>query len=288
MRSGSRFLIFGGSGQLGTALRRELVGCDAVVGAPPRSEVDLLRDEPALVIRHHAPTVVINAAAYNDVGGAELAANRIAAFRLNRDAPREMARCCSSLGIPFVQVSTDYVFDGQAQRPYREDDAVAPLQVYGLTKLEGEQAVLGNWSRALVVRTSTLFGATGRRGANYVDAVLDQAGASAEIEVVRHPISSPTSASDLASALLALVAVEARGLVHVVNSGSCSRLQLAVEALRLAGLAVTVRERPARADAVPRPAYSVLDCSRYAQVTGRSLRPWSEALGDHIRARPRG
>jgi len=203
---------------------------------------------------------------------------------LNRDAPRELARACRRLGLPFIHVSTDYVFDGESTRPYREDDAAAPLQVYGESKLEGEHAVVRAHRQALVVRTSTLYGPGPRERPHYVDAILRQAREKRRIEVVRLPVSSPTHAPDLAWGIVELLVREASGLVHVVNEGGCSRLELATETVRMAGLsdAVEVRERPEPAGGLLRPAYSVLDTSRFHELTGRSMHPWQEALQTYI------
>ena len=280
----SRILIFGGSGQLGTALVRELGARGSSVAAPVRSEIDLLVDPLGPALEARRPTVVVNATAYNDVAGAELVSGRRAAFRLNRDVPAELSGISARLGIPFVHVSTDYVFDGRKQEPYREDDTAAPLQVYGLSKLEGERAVLRANPAALVARTSTLYGRGRRGGSNFVDAVLARARASKALEVVRPPVSSPTYAGDLAAALLALMDAQATGVVHVVNSGACSRFELAAEAIRLVGLESRVRldERPPTGDGPERPVYSVLDTSRYSEISGRKMRPWREALREYL------
>ena len=280
----SRILIFGGSGQLGTALLRELEARGTSVAAPPRSEIDLLVDPLGPAVEARRPTVVLNATAYNDVAGAELESEKEAAFRLNRDIPAELSRISARLGIPFVHVSTDYVFDGRKQQPYREDDTASPLQVYGLSKLEGEHAVLGANPSSLVARTSTLYGRGRRGGSNYVDAVLAQARLSKTLELVRPPVSSPTYAGDLAAALVALMDAQATGLVHVVNGGACSRLELAAEAIRLAGLegGVRIDERQPSGDGPQRPVYSALDTTRYAEITGTTMRPWRAALGEYL------
>ncbi len=280
----SKILIFGGSGQLGTALVRELGARDISARAPPRSEIDLLVDPLESALEALRPAAVVNATAYNDVAGAELASGRDAAFRLNRDVPAELSRITARLGIPFVHVSTDYVFDGRKQTPYREDDSATPLQAYGLSKLEGERAVLEANPASVVARTSTLYGRGRRDGSNYVDAVLGQARLSNALEVVRLPVSSPTYAGDLAAALVALMDARATGVVHVVNRGACSRFDLAAEAIRLVGLEgqVQLNERPPSGGGPQRPLYSVLDTSRYTEITGRTMRPWRAALREYL------
>jgi dTDP-4-dehydrorhamnose reductase len=279
-----RILVFGGTGQLGTALGRLLDerGIDHV--APTRTEVDLSRAAFDELLETLSPGAVINASAYNNVNGAELASERATTDQLNIEVPAALAAACARRGIPLAHVSTDYVFDGRNDRPYVEDDPTAPLQYYGCTKLEGERAAVAAYPETLVVRTSTLFGRDRRGGSNYVSAVLGHARANGVLEVVRAPVSSPTHAPDLAAALLELLEVRASGVVHLANRGGCSRLELATEAVRLAGLAdrVEIRERPEPTGGAARPAYSVLDTSRYTRLTGKTPHPWSEALGHYI------
>ncbi len=279
----SKFLILGGSGMLGQALVRELTSRRQAFDAPGRDQLDL---EPTRLTRTRlnrcVPAVVINAAGYTDVAGAEDHVDE--AYRLNRDLPRVLAEICSDLRIPLVHVSTDYVFDGKKKTPYLEDDPVAPLQVYGQSKLAGEREVLEAHGRSLVVRTSTLYGPGCRRRMHYVDAVLSRARSEGRLELVRPPVSSPTHAPDLAEAICELVGVDATGIVHWANAGSCSRFELAMEALEISGLVgqVAVQSRPEPAGGLARPAYSVMDTSRYTALTGRTARAWQDALRRYI------
>jgi len=283
-RSPEKVLVLGGSGQLGTALAGLLETRGVSHAAPGRGEVDLEAADLGRVLERRAPDTVINASAFNDVNGAERAEHRRAALLLNVEVPGRLARACAERGARLVHVSTDYVFDGRKTTPYVEDDPVSPLQFYGRTKLEGEREVLGAAPGALVVRTSTLYGRDRRGGRNYVSAVLANARANPLLEVVRPPVSSPTHAADLAAAILDLLEVGATGVVHVANAGGCSRLELATEAVRLAGLAtrVTIRERPAPPGGAARPAYSVFDTSRFTRWTGKTMAPWQEALAAYV------
>jgi dTDP-4-dehydrorhamnose reductase len=284
-------VVLGGSGLLGEALLAELRDRGRASHAPGREELDLEDDRSIEAwIEGRRVAAVINAAAYTDVTRAELPSEHDSVFRLNRDAPATLARVCHRLGVPMVFVSTDFVFDGAVRRPYTEDQTAAPLQVYGRSKLEGEQVVREAHAEALVVRTSTLYG-PGRRGRpHYVEAILEQAGHADRIEVVRTPVSSPTYTPDLARALIDLLEVGAVGLVHVVNSGACSRLELARETVRMAGAAerVAVRERPESRDGPRRPAYSVLDATRFVGLVGRPLRSWQDALAAYVGSRITG
>jgi dTDP-4-dehydrorhamnose reductase len=277
----------GGSGRLGTALARELAARGQDCTSPPRAELDLLAGSLEAAIESLAPAAVINASAYNDVDGAEREPSL--AYRVNRDAPAAMARACARAGLPFVHVSTDYVFDGRQKRPYREPDPVGPLQTYGRTKLEGERAVLDAYPLAIVARTSTVLGPDRRGGSDYVAKVLRQARAAPLVQVVELPVSCPTYARDLARALLDLLRVGAAGVVHVAGRGSCSRLELAAAAIDLAGLADRVRvvARPAPSGMAARPAHAALDASRCAALIGRPMPHWREALEDYLAASPR-
>jgi len=253
--------------------------------APVRDQLDLMGNALDATIAGFEPGAVINAAAFTDVQAAEREDQRAEVYRLNRDAPGRLAGVCRRLGIPFLHVSTDFVFDGAKTEPYREDDPVRPIQEYGRSKLEGERNVLDADPDALVVRTSTLYG-PGRVGRpHYVDAILRQALRGAELRVVRLPVSSPTYVPDLARGMIELLVCGAAGRVHFVNRGACSRLDLARETVRLAGLAasVEVTERAAPQGDLKRPPYSVLDTSRFAELTGFPPRPWQKALAEYVK-----
>ena len=169
------------------------------VGPP---EVDFDRpDSIAEVFAASAPSLVINAAAYTAVDAAEDDAD--AAFRANRDGPRDLARLCEAAGIPLIHVSTDYVFDGLKGAPYVETDAVAPQGVYGASKLAGEQAVLAACSRAIVLRTSWLYSPVGN---NFVRTMLAAGQRNRHLRVVADQLGCPTSAADLADAILGIAA----------------------------------------------------------------------------------
>jgi dTDP-4-dehydrorhamnose reductase len=281
-------VVLGASGMLGTALVRVLESRGTAHVAAGRDRLDLEDDgiEPALEAL--SPSAVINAAAYTDVARAEQEGERRRAYRLNRDAPGALAHACRALGVPLIHVSTDYVFDGRKEAAYVETDAVGPLQIYGRSKLEGERRVLAGHHGALIVRTSTLYGPGRADRPHYVDAILRQARRSDRLHVVRLPVSSPTYSIDLARGLIELLESSATGIVHLVNRGGCSRLELAREILRRAGLdrSTELRERSPPAGPPARPAFSVLDTSRFAQLTGREPRTWQEALADYLGTSP--
>jgi dTDP-4-dehydrorhamnose reductase len=270
---------------LGGALQEGLRRRSWTCLAPTRGELDLASLERIEAsIGRLSPRAVINAAAYTDVTRAELRESRKEVFLLNRDAPGAVARACRALSVPLVHLSTDYVFDGTKERPYVESDPVNPVQVYGWSKLEGERSVQAAHPDSLVVRTSTLYGPTRRARPTYVDAIVEQARRLPFLDVVELPISSPTLAPDLAEIVLDLVEAGAAGIVHAVNDGECSRLELARAIVEEIGRreSVEVRTCPASAAGMRRPRYSVLDTSRLEGILGRRPRPWREALHDYL------
>lgn len=278
-------LILGADGRIGTALVRRCAesGLDAIPAG--RDAIDLARPaEAAALVRERKPAALINAAAFTDVGAAERPDVRETLFAVNRDAPAAMAAACAREGIPFVHLSTDYVFDGRMRRPYREEDPTAPLQQYGLSKRDGEVAVLEAMPGALVVRVATVYGPRKIVRPAFVDAILAQARGHAVVESVEAPVSSPTYAVDAAEAILDLLVAGASGIVHGVNEGACSRLELARAVVEIAGLSgsVEVRPRPEPSAGPRRPAYAALDTSRLESILGRRLRPWREALRAYL------
>lgn len=232
------------------------------------------------------PDVVINAAAYTDVDRAEEEAET--AFCINADAAGEMAEAAAKVGASIIQISTDYVFDGAADRPYRENDATRPLNVYGDSKLAGEERVRAANPRHVILRTSWVVSPFGR---NFVKTMVTAAQSRDRLTVVDDQRGRPTSALDLADAILAIVASwtrrEQRGLgatYHVAGSGETSWFGLASEVMdecrRRGAPAAEVSpipssEWPTRA---ARPLYSVLDSSRFEQEFGTRLPRWQESV----------
>lgn len=278
-----RCAVAGADGQLGQALVR-LLG-SRVAWSGGRAALDV-RDASAVhaLVSSVRPDVVFNASAYNKVDAAET--ERDLAFAVNASGPQNLAAACAAAGALLVHVSTDYVFDGTSDRPYREDDTARPLSTYGESKLAGESLVLASAAASLVVRTSGVLGAGGSRGkgGSFVERILVRARAGELLRVVNDQVFAPTFAFDLASGLVALVEAGARGLVHVTNQGSCSWHELAVAALRLAGLTVPV-EAISTASlrlAARRPAYSVLDGSRYLSLGLPALPSWRKSLASLV------
>lgn len=230
-----------------------------------------------------APALIINCAAYTDVDGCET--RRYEAERVNRDAPAFISWTAANLGALVVHFSTDFIFDGSLSRAYVEGDEPNPLSYYGRTKLLGESAVRRIAPDHLVIRTSWVYG-HGRR--NFVSAIAGQLLGGKPLRVVSDQIGSPTYARDLAEATLTLIDRSARGLVHVSNSGECSRFEYASEIARLLGRDPGPVLEPIQSESLSqparRPAHSTLDCSRYSSITSRTMRPWQEALRSYLAA----
>ena len=222
------------------------------------------------------PDAVVNCAAWTDVDRAE--ADEAAALRVNGVAPGHLARAATEQGAQLVHVSTDYVFDGTAQRPYVESDQTGPRSAYGRTKLAGEQAVLASAGGHAVVRTAWLFGAAGK---NFVATMLALATARDAVTVVADQIGSPTFTGHLAAALVDIAERRVTGLAHVAGGGQCAWSELAAQTFEQAGVNCTVQPvtssefpRPA-----PRPAWSVLASERDDVP---SLPPWREGLAAYL------
>ena len=225
-------------------------------------------------IEQYDPDIVINAAGYTDVDGAEI--NPITAFTINADGAANVAKAAKEGQAVSVYFSTDYVFDGTKGKPYVEEDEPNPVGVYARSKRMGEIAVLEADPSALVIRTAWLYGANGR---NFVGTMLKLADQD-EIRVVADQRGSPTWTHDLVLATLKLVLCGASGIVHVTNSGNTTWYEFAHKIFEIMGkeinvVPITTEElnRPAR-----RPAYSVLDNSAYTQITGDTMPAWEDGL----------
>jgi len=275
-----RLLITGVYGQLGRALERVAHQRGMAIAGHDQDTLDI-RDPDAVedCVLRLAPATVINCAAFTAVDDCE--SDQAAARATNTDAVGNLAAACNRAGSRLVQISTDYVFSGDNDRPYTESDATAPLGVYGRSKLAGER-LAATVDRCLIVRTAWLYGHGGR---NFVESIRGQLVRGAvPLRVVADQIGSPTFCDDLASAILDLDLCGATGVVHAVNTGTTSWHGFAVEIAHLLGVRaeiVPVTTADVRRPA-PRPAYSVLDTSRLTALTGRPMAPWRDALARYL------
>ena len=274
-----RALVFGQTGQVATELARLLPDARFL----GRDQADLLDPAAcAAAIAGAEADVVINAAAYTAVDRAET--DEAAALQVNGAAPGAMAQACADLGIPFLHVSTDYVFDGSGTAPWRPEDPVAPLGAYGRSKLAGEQAVRAAGGRHVILRTSWVFSA---HGANFVKTMLRLGADRPALRVVADQIGGPTPAGGIAGALLtmadALRQGAAGGTYHYAGAPDTSWACFARETFAQAGLAVTVEDIPTEAYPTParRPLNSRLDCATLADF-GIARPDWQQALAEVV------
>ncbi len=269
-------LVFGRTGQVATELARRAPGA-VFLG---REAADLM-DPAACAAAIHAqrPAVVINAAAWTAVDKAET--EEAAATTVNGAAPGAMAAACAGLGIPFLHVSTDYVFDGAGTAPWQPGDATAPLGAYGRSKLAGEEAVRAAGGPHVILRTSWVFSA---HGANFVKTMLRLGRDRSHLRVVADQIGGPTPAGDIAAALLSLAQAlqdgAPGGTHHFAGQPETSWAGFARETFAQAGLAVTVEDIPSSAYPTPaaRPLNSRMDCSALTAAYGIAPPDWREGL----------
>lgn len=284
-------LVTGGAGQLATALDLAK-GVRALVRVG-RPEFDFDRRETiAQAVRAAAPALVVNAAAWTAVDAAE--SSREAAERANATGPAELARVTAAAGIPLIHVSTDYVFDGAKGAPYVETDPTSPTGVYGETKLAGELAVRAANPRAIILRTSWVYSPYGK---NFVRTMLGAARKTSTLRVVADQRGCPTSAPDLADAILAIAdrlegdwREDYAGLFHAAGSGDTTWHGLAVAAFEAAaahGLPMPEVIPIATADwptPAKRPGDSRLDCGKLARVFEVHLPAWRDGLAHTVDA----
>jgi len=277
-----KILIFGHQGMLGSDLMIKL-HADHQISGLDIPEVDITSyDACRQAILSMKPDIVVNAAAFTDVDACE--SQRESCFAVNARSVGHLALICRDQGIKLVHFSTDYVFNGCKSAPYNEEDPRDPVNVYGLSKMEGEQILQSSGCNYLLIRTAWLYG---KNGKNFVRAILAKASTDPVLEVVDDQRGCPTFSSDLAEAVWFLVEGRHSGIFHVANSGQCSWYEFACQILKSAGIRC-VEVRPIPSERLTRPAcrspYSVLNCEKYSQATGHALRHWKEALNAYLSA----
>lgn len=278
----AQVLILGANGQLGRDLTARFSRDFSVTGL----DVDVIdigvADEVADAVGTSGARLVLNAAAYTNVEGAE--DDREGAFHVNETGAQNAALACAAHDVPLVHFSTDFVFDGSATEPYEADAPVAPRGVYAESKAAGDRVVAKTWKKHFIVRTAWLYGLGGN---NFVEKILAAARTRPVLTVVTDESGSPTYTADLADATAALTRTNAYGTYHCVNTGSCSRFEFAHAILSAAGM--TTRIEPCLADAfpskAPRPKYSVLSNAKLEAACGYHMPSWEDALGRYMRQR---
>lgn len=291
-----KVLVTGSAGMLGIDLCKELSDDYDVIGLDIRTQGSKVircditqRDNVIKLIVGAKPDFIIHAAAFTEVDRCEKETDK--ALHINTESTENVALSALELKIPFIYISTDFVFNGSKKSPYIEEDPTGPINAYGRSKLGGEKKA-GALDKYIIIRTSWLYGANGK---NFVEAILDFAKTQKERKVVDDQIGTPTYTKDLARAIHKLVDVmkgqeSIWGIYHVSNRGAVSWFDYAKEILKISGIN-NFRLIPVKSDQLARPArrplFSVLDNSKFEKVTGFVMRPWKEALKEYIDDRSR-
>jgi dTDP-4-dehydrorhamnose reductase len=280
-----KVLLIGGSGQLGTEIRARWTDCEIL--APAHDTLDLTdAQQLTQMISELGCDLVVNCAAFHNVDRCEEEPFR--AFEVNAVAVDGLARICAQHGSTLVTVSTDYVFSGEAKRPYNEDDAPRPISAYGTSKLAGELLVARLEGKAFVVRTCGVYGRrpSASKGHTFIDRVVSQAHGGEPLRIVSDVVASPTYAGHLAVALRQLVETGAYGLYHACNVGPVSWYDFASEALRQAGVTGEIEAISASSwkAAARRPQYSALANTKL-DALGIRMPRWQDGIAEYLRDR---
>lgn len=281
-----KVLLTGSTGQLGRELTKQLIKKEIDHVGYDIPEFDITDKEKVLeIIKKEAPTVVINCGALTNVDGCET--QKELAMAINAKGPEYLAEIARDQDIVLVQVSTDYVFDGNGisengtLRPYIETDPTDPKTIYGESKAAGEKAVAAITPKYFIVRTAWLYG----DGNNFVKTMLDLASKNPKLTVVNDQVGSPTSTVDLAEAIIDLIHTSAYGIYHGTCEGQCSWYDFALEIFKQSGIDIPVEPvtseqfvRPA-----PRPKYSVLENRGLNQLQLNRFRQWQISLAEYLK-----
>lgn len=289
-----RVWVTGASGMLGKVLaahlRQEGWTAEALsrTGRESTTALDLSDFErTAAHFRQMSPELVIHSAAYSDVDGCERDPQQARAA--NALSTQNLSRLCAHAGVPLIYVSTDYVFSGRQTVPYRETDETFPVNIYGLTKLEGESYARGCAAGGAVVRTSWLFGAP--NSSNFVNAILNRLRSEKEVSVLDDQTDCPTSVRDLSRGLtnIARRLLQKRGgpvaVYHLCNQGPTTRLEMTrffQQELKLKTVVKRADRAAIQGRMAVRPAHCVMSCERYQSDFGETLRPWQDAAREYI------
>ncbi|HTU80846.1 MAG TPA: dTDP-4-dehydrorhamnose reductase [Candidatus Acidoferrales bacterium] len=279
-----RVLVLGGSGQLGSEIRR--LWTSHAIDAPSHDELDVRTTAGVeTAVDRFRPDALVNCAAFHNVDRCEETPEP--AFEVNALAVERLARVCARRGVHFATISTDYVFSGSATEPYVETDCARPISAYGASKLAGELLVEAVRSDALIVRTCGVYGVrpSSSKGYTFVDRIVGKTRAGERSRVVRDVFASPTFAGDLAAALEFLIERRAGGIYHAADVGPVSWYDFAREAVRRAGLDPEAVEPIASGEwssGARRPQFSALDSGKL-RAFGFSMPTWQEGLSAYLR-----
>ena len=287
-----RILLIGAKGMLGRDLLRILQSSDGTdslgnveVTGWDVDEIDIRQEVGTFSkIESLRPDVVIHLAAYTDVDGCEI--NPEEAFRVNAEGTKHVAKGARACGARVVYLSTDYVFDGEKKEGYVESDSPRPLNVYGQTKLKGEQYLQEQAEDHLIIRTQWLYG---KHGKNFVSSILRQAREKQTLTIVNDQTGSPTYTVDLSKAIRTLIQHNSRGIFHVANREVCTWYafgQAILKFSRIEGVGLIPISSKELSRRAVRPSCSILNTEKLKRETGMSLRSWPEALQEYLSTSP--
>ena len=280
-----KLIITGCNGQLGRAMNKELEGNgEYELVNTDVAELDITNlDEVIAFVEKEKPYAIVNCAAYTAVDACEV--NVELAYKINAIGPRNLAIAAEKSGAKLVHVSTDYVFGGDGDRPYTEFDAPAPKSMYGNTKLAGEEFVKSFSKHYFIVRTAWLYG----DGKNFLRTMLRLSESHDEITVVDDQLGSPTSAAELARAIVSLLPTKSYGIYHGTCEGFCSWADFTEAIFRRTGKSTkvvrvsTAQYMEAHPESAARPAYSVLDNYMLRLTGGYTFADWESALDEYLK-----
>lgn len=277
-----KVLVTGAGGQLGLEILKlaDYTNFPFQVIGFTKEQLDVTNMKQAQeVVQRVCPTVIVHAAAYTAVDLAETQKEQ--AFQVNAVGARNVAVAAEEVGAKLCYISTDYVFDGTAARPYQEYDPLLPINVYGKSKLAGEQLVQTVCSRYFIVRTAWLYG---NYGDNFVKTMLQLARERERLKIVHDQQGSPTYTKDLAFFIFELIQSDKYGIYHATNTGSCTWYEFAQEIFKLSE--TKIETVPCKTEEFPRPAkrpkYTVLDHLMLRSNGFKEFRHWKEALQDYL------
>ena len=279
-------LVTGSSGQLGQCLRQLLLSAtDISCYFAAREDLDITNsDELQRFFSEHNFDYCINTAAYTNVEKAESEQKK--AFLINAEGAYSLAKACKKHNVVLLHISTDYVFDGMAKTPYQEQDPTNPLNVYGASKLKGEQHIVDTWNKHFIIRTSWLYS---QYGQNFLNSMLQFAKQKKALTITTQQKGTPTNANDLAQMLVTIIKTgNARyGVYHFSNQGEATWYDFAKAIFKATGEIDTVNLAKTEhyATFAKRPSYSVLNCNKLKDTLGITYRNWEDSLKQIINSK---
>lgn len=279
-----KILITGANGQLGRCFQDDASSREGIVLLCEDKEVLDIADKAALkaYFEEQQPQHCVNAAAYTNVEKAE--SEREKAFLVNAEGAKNLAEVCREYNCTLWHISTDYVFDGSKNTPYIETDEVNPINVYGASKLKGEELIIETWDRHFIIRTSWLYS---QYGHNFYNSILRLAKERDELTITTEQIGTPTNANDLAKAVLDMIAIDKAeyGVYHFSNKGSATWFDFAQAIVEIHGLEdeVSVGQTDYYPTFAERPKYSILDTSKISKYLPKPIPEWKQSLQELVK-----